>query len=145
VYRVEIGYFQPADVWNSVATSHDIAMPADNVAQDADVDLATIPLHLSFQRLIDLFRPSNGAALAETISRFQNRVLSAERELLTQEEQEILRETGFSLSEIARARRAFIEAAANEMLRKRTEAILSSDSSSPRGGFGESSWALAAS
>lgn len=145
VYRVEIGYLQPADVWNSVATSHDVAMPADNVGRDADVDLATIPLHFSFQRLIDLFRASNGAALAETISRFQKRVLSAERELLTQEEREILREMGFSLSEIARARRAFIEAAANRMLRKRAEATLSSDLSSPRGGFGGSSWASAAS
>jgi DNA-binding CsgD family transcriptional regulator len=145
VYRVEIGYFQPADVWNSVATSHDVAMPADNVGQDADVALATIPLHLSFQRLIDLFRASNGAALAETISRFQKRVLSVERELLTQEEREILRETGFSLSEIARARRAFIEVAASRMLRKRAEATLSSDLSSPRGGFGGSSWASAAS
>jgi hypothetical protein len=144
-YRVELGYYQPADVWNSVATSGEVTMPREDFADEKDVDFATIPLHLSFQRLIDLFRASNGAALAETISRFQKRVLSAERELLTQEEREILRETGFSLSEIARARSAFIEAAANEMLRKRAEAILSSDLSSPRGGFGESSWASAAS
>src|SRR6266436_6818581 len=54
VYRVEVGYYQPEGVWNSVAISKEVTMPPDDIAQHADVDLATIPFHLSFQRLIDL-------------------------------------------------------------------------------------------
>jgi len=139
--RVEIGYYQPADVWHSVATSDQVNMPPDSVAENADVDLATIPFHLSFQRLIDLFRASNHDALAEIISRLQKRVLTdEERELLSAEEWEILRAMNLSLSDIAAARRAFMGRGGNEKLRKRTEAILGFGSSSPARGFGESSW-----
>jgi Domain of unknown function (DUF4912) len=144
-YRVEIGYYQPADVWHSVATSDQVTMPPESVAQSVDVDLATIPFHLSFQRLIDLFRASNRDALAEIISRLQKRALTDEEsELLSAEEWEVLRAMDLSLSDIAAARRAFMERASNEKLRKRTEAILGFGSSSPSRGFGESSWSSAA-
>src|SRR5579864_8573671 len=72
-YRVEIGYYQPREVWNGVATSELVAMPPDSVAEQSDVDVATIPFHLSFQRLIDLFRASNADALSEIVSRLQKR------------------------------------------------------------------------
>ena len=146
VYRVEVGYYQPEGVWNSVAMSNEVTMPADDIAQHADVDLVTIPFHLSFQRLIDLFRASNRDALAETISRFQRRALNeVERHLLNVEEREILHTMDLSLIEIEAARRAFIDQAENETLRKRTDGILRSGSSSPAGGFGESSWSSASS
>jgi len=143
-YRIEIGYYQPADVWHSVATSDNVTMPPDSVAANAEVDLATIPFHLSFQRLIDLFRASNRDALAEIISRLQKRaVTDEERELLSAEEWEILRAMNLSLSDIAAARRALMERASNEKLRKHTEAILGFGSSSPSRGFSESSWSSA--
>jgi hypothetical protein len=146
VYRVEIGYYQPEDVWNSVAVSDEITMPPDNVTADAEVDIATIPLHLSFQQLLDLFRVSNGAALAEIISQFEKRALNEEeRELLNAEERKILRGMDLSLLSTAVAWRAFRDQADYEMLRKRAESTLSAGSASPRGGFGESSWASAAS
>src|SRR5437879_12188118 len=85
--RVEIGYYHPAAVWNSVATSDDVKMPPERAAENVDVDVATIPFHLSFQRLIDLFRVSNGNALSEIVSRLQKRVVSEEaRALLTPQE-----------------------------------------------------------
>jgi hypothetical protein len=146
VYRVEIGYYQPEDVWNSVAISNEVTMPPDDIAQHADVDLVTIPFHLSFERLIDLFRASNRDALAEIISQFQRHALNEDkRDLLSVEEREILHAMDLSLIEIAAARRAFIDQAENETLRKRTDAILRSGSSSPAGGFGESSWSSASS
>jgi len=146
VYRVEIGYYQPEDVWNSVAVSDEITMPPDNVTADAEVDIATIPLHLSFQQLLDLFRVSNGAALAEIISQFEKRALNEEeRELLNAEERKILRGMDLSLLSTAVAWRAFRDQADYEMLRKRAESTLSAGSVSPHGGFGESSWASAAS
>src|SRR5437762_11858615 len=104
VYRVEIGYYQPEHVWNSVAVSDEIAMLPDNGTVDAEVDIATIPLHLSFQQLLDLFRVSNGAALAEIISQFQKRALNEEeRELLNAEERKILRGMELSLLNNARS------------------------------------------
>ena len=140
-YHVEIGYYQPADVWHLVAVSDEVTMPSDKVAEVADVDLATIPFHLSFQRLLDFFRVSNGDALVEVISRFQKRALTDEaRELLTPEEREILHAMNLSLLEIAAARRAFLDRADDQMLRKRTEAILGFGSTSPLQGFGGPSW-----
>ncbi|TMP96465.1 MAG: DUF4912 domain-containing protein [Verrucomicrobia bacterium] len=140
-YHVEIGYYQPADVWHLVAVSDEVAMPPDKVVEVADVDLVTIPFHLSFQRLLDFFRVSNGDALVEVISRFQKRALTDEaRELLTPEEREILHAMNLSLLEIAAARRAFLDRADDQMLRKRTEAILGFGSTSPLRGFGGPSW-----
>jgi hypothetical protein len=140
-YHVEIGYYQPADVWNSIATSKEVTMPRDSFAGYGDVDLATIPFHLSFQRLLDLFGASKGDALAEMISHFQKRALNNEkRKQLSGKEREILRAMNLSLSEIAAARRAFIDRANTETLRKRTEALLRFASTSPARGFGESSW-----
>src|SRR5438094_8832595 len=46
VYRVEIGYYQPEEVWNSVAVSVEITMLPDNVKAGGAGDLANIPLHL---------------------------------------------------------------------------------------------------
>jgi hypothetical protein len=141
-YRVEIGYYLSQDIWNSVAVSDDVAMPPDSVAANVDVDLATIPFHLSFQRLIDLFRAANGDALTEIISRLQRRAVSnEERDLLSPEEWAILRAMDLSLDDIAAAaRRASMDRAATEKLRKRAEAILGFGATSPSRGFGESSW-----
>jgi hypothetical protein len=139
-YHVEIGYYQPADVWNSIATSKEVTMPRDSFAGYGDVDLATIPFHLSFQRLLDLVGASKGDALAEMISQFQKRALNNEdRKQLSAKEREVLSAMSLLLSEIAAARRAFIDEANIETLRKRTEAILNPASSSPQSGFGGSS------
>lgn len=146
VYRVEIGYYQPKDVWNSVATSDAVTMPPDSVSENVDVDLATIPFHLSFQRLIDLFRASNGDALSEIISRLQRRALTdKDCELLSSEEWEILRAMDLSLDEIEAARCGFINRAGSAKLRRRTEAILGFGATSPSRGFDQGSWASAAS
>jgi Domain of unknown function (DUF4912) len=142
-YHVEIGYYHPADVWNSIATSNEVTMPRDSFAGYGDVDLATIPFHLSFQRLLDLHGASKGDALAGMISQFQKRALrSEERKRLSGKEREILRAMGLSLSEIAAARRAFVDDANTEAARERAEALLGFASSSPARGFGESSWSF---
>ena len=139
-YRVEIGYYHPAAVWNSVATSDEVKMPPERVAENADVDLATIPFHLSFQRLIDSFRASNGGGIAEIVSRLQKRVATdEERALLTPEELEIFRAMDLSVDEIGSARRAFFSSDA-KTLRKRAETLLGFSGASPSRPFGESSW-----
>jgi hypothetical protein len=116
-------------------------MPPDSVAENVDVDLATIPFHLSFQRLIDLFRANNGNALAEIISRLQKRAVSAEeRDLLAPEELAIIHAMNVSLDEMGAARSAFDTRANVNALRRRAEALLGFGSTSPARGFSESSW-----
>ncbi|MEP7013984.1 MAG: DUF4912 domain-containing protein [Verrucomicrobiota bacterium] len=140
-YNVEIGYYQPQDVWNSVATSDKVTMPPNRVSENGDLDLTTLPFHLSFQRLIDLLRAAKSEALTEIVSRFQRRALSEQdRALLSPEESEILRAMKLSLEEVESASRSF-NAPTNEVaLRKRTEAVLGFGSTSPSRGFEGSSW-----
>jgi len=134
-YRVGIGYYQPADVWHSVAVSDEVRMPPDRLAAPADFDLATIPFHLSFQQLVDLFGAANDDALAMVISRFQTRALTSKGDKeLSPKEREILRRGHVALSEIADARRAFNETD-SEKLSRRTDALLGFGSSSPSRGF----------
>ncbi len=144
-YRVEIGYYQPADVWHSVAVSDEVTMPPDQVADPADFDLVTIPLHLRFQRLLDLFGAANGDALVEIVSQFQNRALNDEvRKKLSPQELEVLRAMDLSLSEIAAARREFTRNADSEALRKQTEALLSFGQTSSSPGFSGRMWSSGA-
>jgi hypothetical protein len=133
--RIEIGYYQPADVWHSVAVSNEITIPPMETSEAERVDVATIPFHLSFQQLVDLFGAANDDALATLISRFQTRTLgSGGSETLGSEGRKILRRAGVSLFEIADARRAF-NRIDGEKLKKRAEALLSLGSTSPSRGF----------
>jgi hypothetical protein len=138
-YRVEIGYYSPEGVWNSVAISDEVIMPPDSVAENVDVDLATIPLHLSFQRLVDVFRASHTDGLAEIISRLQNRAVT-EGDALSAEELEILRAMDLSLEDLKSERGAFVSRVTAAALRRRAESLLGFGGTSPLGAFGESSW-----
>jgi hypothetical protein len=141
-YRVEIGYYQPAEVWHSVARSNDVAMPPHGITEAADVDLVTIPFHLSFQHLVDLLGPANGNELATIISQFQKRASSSEeRARLSAKEKRILRRLDVSLSDVAAARRTF-DQADSEKLARRTGALLGFGPSSPSRGF-ETDWSSA--
>jgi hypothetical protein len=114
-------------------------MPPDKVTEGVDVDLATIPFHLSFQQLLDLFGAANDDALATVISRFQRRALSSDAaKQLSSDQKQILRKLDVSLSEIAAARRVF-DQTDSEKLRKRAEALLGLGSTSPSRGFDEGS------
>ena len=141
--RIEIGYYQPADVWRSVAMSNEIVIPPAEISEAEDVDLATIPFHLRFQQLIDLFGSATDDALATVISRFQTRAVSSGRsQKLSPEEGKILR-AGVALSELAAARRAFNQLD-SEKLRKQAEVLLKSGATSPSRGF-KVDWASAGS
>jgi hypothetical protein len=132
--RIEIGYYQPADVWHSVVMSNEIMMPPTDISESDHVDLATIPFHLSFQQLVGLFE-ANDDALATVISRFQTRAVSnGKYEALSSTERKILHGTGVALSEVADSRRAFNQVD-SEKLKKRAEALPGSGAASPSRGF----------
>ena len=116
-------------------------MPAERAGENDDVDLATIPFHLSFQRLIDSFRAAKPEALTELVSRLQQRAVSDEdRALLSNEDWKILRSMNLSVEEIVAGRRAFRDRENAAALRRRAETLLGNGSSSPPRAFGESSW-----
>jgi hypothetical protein len=143
-YEVELGFYQPEGVWNTIASSQSVTMPPDSPSESAEVDVATVPFHLSFQRMIDLFRATNGDAVASVLSELQERATTPGSEKLSDEEQEILRAMNLSLPELELARRAFADQSNAELLRKRAEALLGFGATSPSGGpGGSSSWSSA--
>jgi hypothetical protein len=133
--RIEIGYYQPADIWHSVVMSNEITIPPAETSEAEHVDLATIPFHLGFQQLVDLFGAANDGVLATVISRFQIRAVSSgRREKLSSEERKILQRTGVALSELAEARRAFNQID-REKLKRGAEALLGLGATSLSRGF----------
>ena len=118
-YRLDIGYYRPVDIWHSVAMSNEAVMPPHGITETADVDLVTIPFHLSFQKLVDLLGPANDTELATVLSQFQKRALSSEeRTQLSSEEKRILRRLNVSLPDIAAGRRAFDDADGEKLARR---------------------------
>ncbi len=136
-YHMELGYYGAGNVWKSVVRSDEIEMPPDSISEAADVDLATIPFHLSFQRLIDLFRLTNRDALATAIGWLQRR-LASDRDPapLSEEEEEILGQMNLTLDELRAAWRNFALAEKSGASRKRAEAILGLGGSSAARPFG---------
>lgn len=136
-YRVEIGYYQPADVWHSIAMSPAIAMPPGGTAETEDVDLATIPFHVGFQQLLNLFKSSSEGPLAVAISGFEKRVLRSGQRLTT-EDRKLLRKLRILPYEIAAAWRRFGETGAEKLMRF-TGLQRALDATSPAREF-ESDW-----
>lgn len=132
-YRIELGYHEPAAVWNSVAISDAIATPPDDVSEKASIDVATVPFHLSFQRMVDAFRASkyDGEALVEVIGRLQERADDLADSALTETDRELLRAIDWSLAEIETVEREQLRKSEDPFAtRRRIESIL---------GFGASS------
>ena len=136
--RIEIGYYQPADIWHSVATSDEMTMPRAETSEAEDVDLATISFHLTFQQLSELYGAKDDM-LARVISRCQSRAVNrGSQDKLSSEERNILQRTGAALSELADARRAFNQID-SEKLKRDAETLLTSGATSPWRGFNASS------
>jgi len=132
-YRIELGYHEPADVWNSVATSDAIMTPPDDVSESDSIDVATVPFHLSFQRMVDAFRASkyDGDALVEIVGRLQERADIPGDAALTDADRELLRALNCSLSETDAVERSRLRKSEYAFAtRQRIESIL---------GFGASS------
>jgi hypothetical protein len=134
-YRVEIGYFQPFDTWHSVATSDDVETPPQRSLEPGDVDLATIPFHLSFQQLANWFGAPNDTLVAKLVSEFQKRVLNSDKpNEATRSDTQILRNLNLSLAEIAAAERDF-KKIDTEKLARRARAMFRFSATSPVRGF----------
>ena len=59
-YFAELGTRGRDGAWNSVATSARVTMPPEGLAGEAEPKFATLPFHLSFQRLLELIQGAMG-------------------------------------------------------------------------------------
>lgn len=71
-YTVEIGYYR-GSVWNLIARSVTIQTPPDRLSESESFDYATIPLHLSFQKLMENIQTAikSGETLIQALARLQ--------------------------------------------------------------------------
>jgi hypothetical protein len=132
-YSVELGYYAPPEAWNSVVTGNEVMMPF-NSESDETIDVATVPFHLTFQRMLSVFRGSNGHDLAQTLAQFQER---ANRSNLSRDETEVLRALDLSPEALRKTAAARESLAKSERLRGRENFF---GGASPSEGFGGSSW-----
>ena len=138
--RIEIGYYEPADVWRSVAMSNDIMIPPAETSEAEHADFATIPFHLRFQQLVDLFEPSTQTQLAVVVSQFEKQVLNGDdARSLSAKQKALLQKLRWSRSSIAAGRRGFDQTDTRKLAR-RTAGLLGLLGSSPSRGFRDSSW-----
>ena len=141
-YRVELGYYRPGRGWKSVAISASVTMPADAPSESAQVDLATVPFHISFQKLVDLLSLTNGEPPVTALSRLEDRIVTfAERDVdLVPADREVLRALNMSTDSLRGGRASFARRPNQLQLGKRAEAILALGATSPTSGFGANSW-----
>jgi hypothetical protein len=134
-YSVELGYYAPPETWNSVVTGNEVMMPFTSESADQMIDVATVPFHLTFQRILDAFRGSNGDELAQTLAKFQER---ANRSELSRDEAEVLRALDLSPEDLQKTAATRESLAKSERLRERGEKLFGG--ASPGEDFGGSSW-----
>ncbi len=73
-YYCELGIYE-GNEWKRVGRSNSAETPAAAISDDFSADFATLPLHLSFQRLLDIFRtsPARSETLVEAVSKMQTK------------------------------------------------------------------------
>jgi len=73
-YFVEIGFYR-GKVWNVIARSVSVTTPPEGMATSEAFDYATVPFHLSFQRMLDHLESARGSDedLLAAVSRLQQK------------------------------------------------------------------------
>ena len=137
-YMVELGYYAPADSWNVIVTGNEVMMPFESESPHEAIDVATVPFHLTFQRMLDIFRVSNGGDFLNALARLQERAAAPAE--LTGEEKGVLQALDLSEAELRNVA-AYREALTkSERIRDRSEKLFGFGGASPGQGFGSSSW-----
>jgi len=72
MYHVELGYYR-GESWHLLGRSDGVQTPRDQLSEDQNFELATIPLQISFERMMESLRAAvvAGESLAQTLSRLQ--------------------------------------------------------------------------
>lgn len=101
-YLVELGYYAPVDEWNVVVAGHEVMMPMEAPVADGDapMDVATVPFHLSFQRLLDLFDKRNRRDVVRDLAEWEVQALQDSN---GESNENLLRELDLSLDDLRAA------------------------------------------
>jgi hypothetical protein len=137
-YSVELGYYAPADLWNVIVAGNEVMMPFASESPDNAIDVATVPFHLSFQRLLDILRESSSGHLAQTLARIQER--AADSSELSLEEREMLRALDLSADDLRKRAADQASLARSERIRDRSEKLFGFGGASLGRELGSSSW-----
>ena len=72
-YRAEIGFYNQNGEWQSVAASEPASVPADVISEEMEASFATVPMHLTFERLLEMVRNTmrEGETLMQALARLQ--------------------------------------------------------------------------
>jgi hypothetical protein len=106
-YFVELGYYAPAGYWNAIGKGQEVSMPSESA--DETPDVATIPFHLEFQRILEAFAGANRDQLARELAGLEER--ASEGAALTLQDEQRLHDLGLS-PEALRGRVAYAKALA---------------------------------
>jgi uncharacterized protein len=70
-YVAEIGFYTPTGTWHTVVASGITTTPGDSLAADEGTAFATVPAHLTFERLLELLkqRMEDGESLIAALAR----------------------------------------------------------------------------
>ena len=96
-YAIEIGFYAPANQWHVIA-SEEVTMPMHGQTADVEtsIDVATVPFHLSFQRLTELFGGHVG--LAHSLAAFEERM--AKDSTRSEEDEQLLSALSLSTEDL---------------------------------------------
>ena len=85
-YTCELGFLQDS-TWQRLVGSDAVKTPPDGISENEDAEFATVPFHLSFQRLIDIFRASSNSqkTLSESIATMQDKAREMRAEMSAEE------------------------------------------------------------
>jgi len=92
-YQGEIGFFDSLGVWNVLSRSETVLVPAAMEDNSVAADFATVPFHLSFQRMIDALdvaREEN-ESLTAMLAELRQRVTSAADDSLSSQQRDLVR------------------------------------------------------
>jgi hypothetical protein len=95
-YAVELGYYGANESWRVIVRGNEVTMPLLSRSGDEEVQVATIPFHLAFQRMLDVFGAIPGAAIADALAQLEERIVSEGGD----EEDKILRALDLSADDL---------------------------------------------
>jgi hypothetical protein len=108
-YYVQLGYAGPNNNWQLIAQSPIATAPLSGASANEDSDFATIPFHLSFQRLTEIFRRATKPAetLVQTIARIERKAADGGQANISTEELKMLETAGINASQLDDVLRAY--------------------------------------
>lgn len=146
-YYCELGSYAGSE-WKRFIRSGTTATPADEMSEDLEADFATVPFHLSFQRLVEIFRGQR-PDLAHSLAALQAQACTLQESISPQDWSQLVEtaaatveaEAGLGLSGVEPAEMAALLRTVNPTTRRKVPSLEMMERWRQLGErFGGSSW-----